>query len=769
MKRHSGILAGTALGLLMASAPLSAAPLRGDKVAAPSLQAGIILAQANCAEGESAEGCAQKPAEGREKPGRKKPEEKRAEPAGGGEAAPAAEPEQKPRGEKRRQKQAEPAGNGAGNGESEMAPAMKPQEKPHREKRQQRQAEPTQNEEAAPAGNEAGNGEGGMAPTMKPRKHEKHPQKQAEPAQNEEAAPAGNGAGNGEGETAPAMKPQEKPRKHEKHKPAEATQPAQSQTQNPTQGEAAPNGEKQAEPQTKKEKLEQYLKNKQQGGEEKQQPAQEAAPKAGTSGSQETEKNNPAETGKAPATGEMPAGEENGKASNKQKLRDYLKNKQSGEQTGEPQQPEKPSAEKTQPTTGEEKPGAASGQKAGEQAPATEQSQGGKHKATQPELPADTTEQVMPGQAGAQHLPRQGKRQGQEPQGEAGQPAQQGGEAEGKAMPHSDSAAQRDIGKIGRIESVDAVQGKRIDARQWREESNRRLEERRQRDKIDVVKQFGDRVVVKYDNNIYVDNRDANRRLERDSRDTYVEQLPRDFTRTTIVRDDGTRIVTIRNADGDILRRSRITPDNREVVLYYVPEDDYDRVEGGYADAGADLPPFRLDIPEDDYILDAREARPDDYYTFLDAPPVEPIERIYSVDEVLHSERIRQKVRRVDLDTITFDTGSADVGESQISRLEAVGEAMSKILKQNPAETFLIEGHTDAVGSDESNLVLSDERAESVAEALTKVFNIPPENLVTQGYGEKFLKVNTQGPNRENRRVTIRRITPLVSPVASAR
>ncbi len=103
---------------------------------------------------------------------------------------------------------------------------------------------------------------------------------------------------------------------------------------------------------------------------------------------------------------------------------------------------------------------------------------------------------------------------------------------------------------------------------------------------------------------------------------------------------------------------------------------------------------------------------------------------------------------------------------SQARSLRKVADAMNKVLEKNPAETFLIEGHTDAVGSDESNLVLSDERAESVAKVLTEVYGIPPENLTTQGYGERYLKVQTLGPNQENRRVTIRRITPLVRPVA---
>jgi outer membrane protein OmpA-like peptidoglycan-associated protein len=93
---------------------------------------------------------------------------------------------------------------------------------------------------------------------------------------------------------------------------------------------------------------------------------------------------------------------------------------------------------------------------------------------------------------------------------------------------------------------------------------------------------------------------------------------------------------------------------------------------------------------------------------------------------------------------------------------------MNEILDKDPGETFLIEGHTDAVGSDESNLVLSDERAEAVANILTDVYDIPPENLATQGYGERFLKIDTDAAEQLNRRVTIRRVTPLVKPVAMA-
>lgn len=118
---------------------------------------------------------------------------------------------------------------------------------------------------------------------------------------------------------------------------------------------------------------------------------------------------------------------------------------------------------------------------------------------------------------------------------------------------------------------------------------------------------------------------------------------------------------------------------------------------------------------------------------------------------------------RVDLDTIHFDFGSWDVETSQYPLLERVARIINRIIDRHPDEMLLIEGHTDAVGSDEDNLSLSDRRAEAVAEILTREFQVPAENLSTHGYGEQFLKINTPGPERANRRVAIRRITPLLS------
>jgi outer membrane protein OmpA-like peptidoglycan-associated protein len=66
------------------------------------------------------------------------------------------------------------------------------------------------------------------------------------------------------------------------------------------------------------------------------------------------------------------------------------------------------------------------------------------------------------------------------------------------------------------------------------------------------------------------------------------------------------------------------------------------------------------------------------------------------------------------------------------------------------------------VGSDAANLALSRQRAQAVKEALTTYYVIPAENLKTAGLGERYLKIPTQQPEAENRRVSLARITALV-------
>ena len=125
--------------------------------------------------------------------------------------------------------------------------------------------------------------------------------------------------------------------------------------------------------------------------------------------------------------------------------------------------------------------------------------------------------------------------------------------------------------------------------------------------------------------------------------------------------------------------------------------------------------------------------------------------------------RVRALAAMIDVDSITFDTGSSAIKASEAADLADLGRMMQDMIDRNPGEMFLIEGHTDAVGKGAMNLALSDRRAESVALALAEYFDVPPENLVVQGYGEEYLKIPTLGDERDNRRASIRRITDLLA------
>ena len=168
-------------------------------------------------------------------------------------------------------------------------------------------------------------------------------------------------------------------------------------------------------------------------------------------------------------------------------------------------------------------------------------------------------------------------------------------------------------------------------------------------------------------------------------------------------------------------------------------------------------------IPYNRYIVDSEEASPEVLYETMMAPPVERIERRYSLDEIRYSPTVRQRMPSIDVNTINFELGSWEIPPDQAAKLQAIADGLNRAIQANPRAVFLIEGHTDAVGNDVDNLSLSDRRAESAATLLTQQFNVPAENLTSQGYGEQYLKEQTDGPSAINRRVTIRNITPLLN------
>ena len=99
---------------------------------------------------------------------------------------------------------------------------------------------------------------------------------------------------------------------------------------------------------------------------------------------------------------------------------------------------------------------------------------------------------------------------------------------------------------------------------------------------------------------------------------------------------------------------------------------------------------------------------------------------------------------------IRFKSGSAKLRKSSFATLRKA----LKILKKWPTIRIRVEGHTDDKGSPESNLILSDGRAQSVVKWFTDQ-GIDPKRLVARGYGEERpIAPNTSSSGRaKNRRI----------------
>ena len=264
----------------------------------------------------------------------------------------------------------------------------------------------------------------------------------------------------------------------------------------------------------------------------------------------------------------------------------------------------------------------------------------------------------------------------------------------------------------------------------------------------EVVETTDDRVIVRRDGE-YVVLKDENELLRRPGSQVSTETFADGSTRTFVTRENGSRIMTIRDADGVVLYRSRIAADGTEVVLIDDTEP-LDPIDFEELPSRADTEVIEYSAADEDVLR--RALRQEELR----------LDRAYTLQQVREVKELRELMPQVDLDSITFDTGSAAIRPEQARSLISLGRAMAEMIEDDPDELFLIEGHTDSVGSELSNLALSDRRAESVALALAEYFDVPPENLIVQGYGEQFLKIDLEGDIRANRRATVRRITPLL-------
>ncbi|MEM6396964.1 MAG: OmpA family protein [Bacteroidota bacterium] len=114
-------------------------------------------------------------------------------------------------------------------------------------------------------------------------------------------------------------------------------------------------------------------------------------------------------------------------------------------------------------------------------------------------------------------------------------------------------------------------------------------------------------------------------------------------------------------------------------------------------------------------------------------------------------------------DTIYFDFGEAKITKEADSVLRMV------MADYQPGLQMYLEGHTDAVGSENANKKLGEKRAKAVGDYLRKsnasVTNAttrapfvgwPEDDVIQRSFGERNLAINTRARERLNRRVLLR-------------
>jgi outer membrane protein OmpA-like peptidoglycan-associated protein len=126
--------------------------------------------------------------------------------------------------------------------------------------------------------------------------------------------------------------------------------------------------------------------------------------------------------------------------------------------------------------------------------------------------------------------------------------------------------------------------------------------------------------------------------------------------------------------------------------------------------------------------------------------------RSLSLGEREEIAEIASNKPKIDLE-IHFDYNSADISKSALPAVQELGKALSNASLKD--STFVVAGHTDAVGGEAYNQDLSERRADTIKKYLTAKYGIVGANLVTVGYGKTKLKDPNAPMDPVNRRVQV--------------
>jgi outer membrane protein OmpA-like peptidoglycan-associated protein len=126
--------------------------------------------------------------------------------------------------------------------------------------------------------------------------------------------------------------------------------------------------------------------------------------------------------------------------------------------------------------------------------------------------------------------------------------------------------------------------------------------------------------------------------------------------------------------------------------------------------------------------------------------------RSLSLGERQEIAEIAANKPKIDLE-IHFDYNSADISKGSTQAVQELGKALSDASMKG--STFVVAGHTGAIGSEAYNQDLSERRADTIKRYLVEHYGLTGSDLVTVGYGKTRPKDPSAPMDPTNRRVQV--------------
>src|SRR5690606_12671425 len=128
------------------------------------------------------------------------------------------------------------------------------------------------------------------------------------------------------------------------------------------------------------------------------------------------------------------------------------------------------------------------------------------------------------------------------------------------------------------------------------------------------------------------------------------------------------------------------------------------------------------------------------------------IEELFFMDGDVEIHREAEPIEsKIAFHSLEFENGKANI----LPEMETDLSKIANVMIDNPNFNVKISGHTDSQGHRESNLRLSQARADAIKAYLTYTFKIDPDRIEANGYGSSMpiVEEKSEEDRRLNRRV----------------